>query len=83
MEFPKYNWLDDTVSADGVSTVYKYMTNRTLGGGELDSHFIVGGQEIRNPLYDVWERETDQLMDKYEQGDMTAGGFFILTNMQY
>jgi len=83
MEFPKYNWLQDALNETEPSTVYKYMSNRTLGGGPLDSHFQVGGREIRNPLYDVWEAGTAQLMDKYEEGDMTAGGFFILTNMQY
>ena len=83
MEFPKYNWLQDAVSADGKSGVYKYMTNATLGGAPLGEMFRVGAQEIAHPLYGIWQEATDGLMDAYEQHETTAGGFFILTNMQY
>lgn len=81
MEFPKYNWLQDPTASDGKGAVYKYMSNPALGGGPLDLHFQVGTQEIASPLYDIWGAATADLMDRYEQGDMTAGGFFILLNM--
>ena len=81
LAFPKYNWLHNTVD-DEPGAIYKYMTNASLGGGELGLTFQVGNQEIESPMYDIWETATAELADRYEQGEMTAGGFFVLLNIQ-
>jgi len=82
MEFPKYNWLQYTAAGERANAVYSYMSNATLGGGPLDMYFTVGTQQIASPLFGIWEGATAELMDRYEQGEMWAGGFFILMNLQ-
>lgn len=80
MEFPKYNWQNTT--ADAPAGIYKYMVNHSIGGGPLGDTFQVGNQHIESPLGLIWEGATAELADRYEQGEMNAGGFFVLLNIQ-